>query len=335
MSSSPHVITATVTEEQAGQRLDKWLSAQLGNLSRNRVQQLIVAGHLTCHENKVCDASYKIKANDRFQLTIPKAEPAELVATPMPLSIVYEDEDVIVIDKPAGLAVHPAPGHVDDTLVNGLLAHCPDSLSGIGGIERPGIVHRLDKDTSGLMVIAKHDQAHQHLSTQLQHRTLRRIYTAIVWGVPSPSHGVVDAPIGRSRHDRKKMAVVSQGGKDARTHYHVENILTLPVKQGHIPAASVITCQLETGRTHQIRVHLTHMGHGLIGDPVYGASTASRLKGKKIASSSISEIIHHFPRQALHAKNIAFTHPKTSQSLTFSSDVAEDMRLLMDAFSVD
>lgn len=296
--------TIVMTAENVGQRLDKSLTAHLPDLSRSRVQQLIEQGCVALGGCTITDVGRKVKSGECYVVTIPASAPSVLQASDVPLAIVYEDEHLLVIDKPAGMTVHPAPGHSDDTLVNALLTHCGDSLSGIGGVMRPGIVHRIDKDTSGLLVVAKHDAAHRHLSAQLATRTLKREYLAIVKGLPVPTRGTVNAPMARSVTNRKKMAVVKSGGKEAVTHYAVEQVLG---------AASLLRCSLETGRTHQIRVHLAHIGHPIIGDPVYGR----RLKDVE------------FPRQALHATHLRLIHPITEENMEFDAPLPEDMQALL------
>jgi 23S rRNA pseudouridine1911/1915/1917 synthase len=296
-------ITVSIGEPEAGQRLDKCLASKLPDFSRNRMQQLIAQGCVTQQGATITDAARKVKQAETYHIAIPPPEPLNLVARPAALRILFEDAHMLVIDKSAGMTVHPGPGHTEDTLVNALLAHCGDSLSGIGGVMRPGIVHRIDKDTSGLLVVAKNDAAHRHLSGQLAARTLTRQYLAIVKGRPKKLAGIIDAAIGRSPLNRKKMAVVA-GGKPAVTHYKVEELFE---------HAALLRCKLETGRTHQIRVHLAHIGHPLVGDPVYGR------KGRGF----------DFERQALHAAAIAFIHPGSSEKMQFSSPLPEDMERLL------
>ena len=258
-----------VPPESGGQRLDKALAAGLPGLSRSRVQALLEQGCVRDGSGRaVTDPSMKVKPGQTFDVFIPEAEPAQPEAQDIPLDVVYEDEDVLVIDKPAGMVVHPAAGNPDGTLVNALLAHCGDSLSGIGGVRRPGIVHRLDKDTSGLMVVAKNDRAHHALTEQFSGRTLSRTYRALVWGVPSPREGRIEGNIGRSSTDRKKMAVVTGGGKHAATRYRVVRSFGT--------ALALVECTLETGRTHQIRVHAQHIGHPVAGDDKYGDAEVNR-----------------------------------------------------------
>jgi 23S rRNA pseudouridine1911/1915/1917 synthase len=246
----------------------------------------------------------------------------------MPLDIIFEDEHLLVINKPAGLTVHPSDSSNEPTLVHGLLAHCGASLSGIGGIARPGIVHRIDKDTTGLLVVAKHDQAHQHLSAQLKSRTLSRHYMALCWGVPKPANGTIQTFIGRSPRDRKKMAVLSCGGREAITHYTLEEKFRASETQEIVYFASRIGCKLETGRTHQIRVHLAHIGNPLIGDTLYGANGVRKMAGLEI-SDAIRTALTSFQRQALHAQSIRFIHPKTAEVMQFETPLPTDLSTLI------
>jgi 23S rRNA pseudouridine1911/1915/1917 synthase len=310
---------APVLPEEAGARLDKWLALRLPELSRTRIKTLIDGGLVMSAGLTIADASAKVKAGQNFVVTEPPSAAAEPEAQAMDLMVVYEDAELIVIDKPAGLVVHPAPGSPDHTLVNALLAHCGDSLSGIGGVRRPGIVHRIDKDTSGLMVAAKTDRAHHGLAEQFAAHTLERAYKAVVWGVPNPAKGEIEGNIGRSTQDRKKMAVVKHGGKHAHTRYRVIR----PYAGG---IASLVECRLSTGRTHQIRVHMTSLGHPLVGDQTYGRSRAGRGKG---LSSETRELLGGFPRQALHAYLLGFTHPVTGEALSFESDIPFDISALL------
>jgi len=288
----------------AGGRLDKCLAARLPDLSRNRVQQLIAQGHVTEGGATITDAARKVKLTEIYKIIIPPPAPLDLKPSMTPLCIVFEDAHLLVIDKPPGMTVHPGPGHYYDTLVNALLAHCAGSLSGIGGVMRPGIVHRIDKDTSGLLVVAKNDAAHKHLAAQLAGRTLKRQYLALVKGVPKPPAGRVEAPIGRSPANRQKMAVTAKG-KPAVTHYQTVE---------KFKDAALLRCQLETGRTHQIRVHMSHIGHPLVGDPVYGR------KGK----------LFDFKRQALHAAQLVLIHPATNEAMEFTSVLPQDMEQLIE-----
>jgi 23S rRNA pseudouridine1911/1915/1917 synthase len=301
----------TVAEAEAGERLDRILAAHLATLSRSRLKKLIETGQVSLDGETINDPSMRVKGGQSFviDLPVPVADRPEPQA--MALNIVYEDDQLLVLDKPAGLVVHPAPGNLDRTLVNALLAHCGESLAGIGGVKRPGIVHRIDKDTSGLMVVAKTDLAQQKLSAEFAAHTLTRSYLAVVRGVPSPREGTIATRIGRSRTNRKKMAVVASGGKEAVTRYRVVRALGL--------RAALVECRLATGRTHQIRVHLTHISHPLIGDQNYGRGRASGLP----------EAARAFPRQALHANVIGFNHPVSGEYLEFSSPLPADMAELI------
>jgi 23S rRNA pseudouridine1911/1915/1917 synthase len=305
-------LTLTLDAGVIGLRLDRALQARLPELSRSRLKQLILSGQVSDNGNVIRDPARKVKAGQTFVVILPEAEDATPQAQAIPLSICFEDAHLIVIDKPAGLVVHPAPGNPDGTLVNALLAHCGDSLAGIGGVRRPGIVHRLDKDTSGLIVAAKTDLAHRALSRDFAARRISRAYAAIVWGVPMPASGEIAGNIGRSVTNRKKMAVVAASrGKPAVTRYRFESAF------GDV--AALIECRLLTGRTHQIRVHLAHKGHPLIGDPVYGGR-AGRTRSHTLAA---------FPRQALHAKHLGFVHPATGEMLAFDSALPADMAELI------
>lgn len=308
-----------VSEEYQGQRLDVFLTNSIPDLSRSRLQALIEEGHVHIMPNRKISSSMKIRLHDEISVFLPP--PIE--ATPQPkqidLDIVYEDDDLLVINKPAGMVVHPAPGHSEDTLVNALLAHCGDSLSGIGGVKRPGIVHRLDKDTSGLMVVAKNDHSHHQLTSQFSDRSLSRVYAALVWGVLDPKSGKISAPIGRHPRNRQKMAVVSRGSREAITFYQSIKQFGDGELQHRI---SLIECKLATGRTHQIRVHMHHLGHPLLGDPLYG-----RLP--KGIQKKWPEAVFQFHRQALHAKKIQFIHPTTGETCAFEVDLPKDMRDLL------
>jgi len=267
-------------------RLDRYLSQELSDLSRSRIQQLIEQGHVQVNDTVCTSKKINLKTGDRIILEIPAIQPLEVIAEDIPLDILYEDDELIILNKPAGLVVHPAPGHPDGTLVNAILAHCPN-LPGIGGVQRPGIVHRLDKDTTGAIAIAKTDLAYQHLQAQLQAKTARREYLGLVYGVPKTETGSIDLPIGRNPQDRKKMAIVSveEGGRAAITHWRV---------QERFGNYTLIHFQLETGRTHQIRVHSAKMGHPIVGDPIY---------------SSGHSIGVNLPGQALHAWKLQLQHP--------------------------
>ncbi|WP_349372023.1 RluA family pseudouridine synthase [Salinarimonas sp.] len=311
-------------------RLDRVLAQAFPDLSRARVQDLIKTGRATLDGRPAGNASAKVPDGARLALTIPPPLPATPRGEDIPLDIVFEDADLVVIDKPPGLVVHPAAGHETGTLVNALIAHCGESLSGIGGVRRPGIVHRLDKDTSGLLVVAKTDAAHKALAAQFADhgRTgpLEREYVALVWGVPSRPHGTVEAPIGRSPANREKMAVVPLAkGREAITHWQVEETYDGP---DGAPAASRVRCALETGRTHQIRVHMAHIGHPLLGDALYGAgfkTKATRL------SQEAREALAALGRQALHAEVLGFAHPRTGEEIRFERPPPADMARLVAA----
>ena len=308
------------------ERLDRVLARLQGDLSRSRLQALIRDGQLAVDGVPVLDPNRKVAGGARIALTVPPAVPAEPAGEAMELVIVYEDEDLIVIDKPPGLVVHPAAGHDSGTLVNALIAHCGESLSGIGGVKRPGIVHRLDKDTSGLLVVAKNDLAHQALAAQFADhgRTgpLERSYLAILWGVPERRRGTVEAALARSTHNREKIVVVGgERGRYAITHYEVAE--NLPPA---LPIASLVRCELETGRTHQIRVHMAHIGHPLLGDATYGSGF--KTKANRLGEPQ-REALTALNRQALHAAILGFEHPRSGEFLRFESDLPADMAALL------
>ncbi|MFD1105611.1 RluA family pseudouridine synthase [Sphingobium olei] len=317
MGSGVSIIEAAIAEAQHGLRLDRALADLLPDLSRERLKALIGEGHVRSEQPGRISASMKVAAGQSFTIALPDPTPLDTVAQDIPLVIVHEDADLIVVDKPAGLVVHPAAGNLDGTLVNALLHHCDGQLSGIGGVARPGIVHRIDKDTSGLLVVAKSDRAHEGLARQFKDHSIDRLYAAIVYGHPVPPSGVVDTWIGRSDADRKKMAVHREGrGKHARSHYRMIE---------RLKGAAMVECRLETGRTHQVRVHMAHIGHPLIGDPLYGRER----KGFK----SILETLG-FKRQALHAKTLGFIHPVTDKPLLFQSALPVDMQELLSELHV-
>ncbi|MGE5538070.1 MAG: RluA family pseudouridine synthase [Gemmatimonas sp.] len=320
-ATAPHGV-CEVAATSGGERLDQ-LVARGAGLSRTRAKALIEAGHVSAGGATIRDANYRVKQGQSFVVAVPEPEDAAPRAEPIALNVLYEDEDLLVIDKPAGLVVHPAPGHRGGTLVNALLAHCGASLSGIGGVRRPGIVHRLDKDTSGLMVVAKNDAAHADLSQQFAIREAGRTYLAAVYGAPRTRTGAIEGAIGRDPRHRQKMAVVTRGGKPARTTYRVVEVFGPRAA----PLASLVECKLATGRTHQVRVHLAHLGHPLIGDPVYARARASRVRGFGDAAPAIAG----FPRQALHAAELTFRHPKTAKNLTFRSKLPHDIKALISA----
>jgi 23S rRNA pseudouridine1911/1915/1917 synthase len=315
----------TVAAEKNGARLDRVLAAQLAELSRSRHKALILAGHVTVDGATIRDPSYRVNAGSRISLTVPPAADTEVAPENIPLDIVFEDDELLVINKPAGLVVHPASGNWSGTLVNALIAHCGNSLSGIGGEKRPGIVHRLDKDTSGLLVVAKTDRAHGALSRQFADhgRTglLRRGYLALVWGAPDRPRGTIDKPIGRHPHARERMAV-RQGGRAAITHWEV---LERYRGIGGEPVASLLACRLETGRTHQLRVHLAAIGHPLLGDAIYGAGFKTKANQLPPAAQAALKIL---ARQALHAYLIAIEHPLGGKVLEFRSELPDDLRRL-------
>jgi len=308
-----------VSDDEARMRLDRLLAARCADLSRTRIQNLVRAGHVCINDIAATEPARSVAAGDAVSLRVPPVVPLAIGAEAIPLDVIYEDAEVIVIDKPPGMAVHPAPGTASGTLVNALLAHCRGRLSGIGGVARPGIVHRLDRDTTGLMVVAKTDAAHHHLAAQFAARTVRRVYQALVWGVPVPAQGEVRAAIGRSLRDRKRMAVVARRGKPGLTFYRVDEV----IKGG---AVSLVTLRLATGRTHQIRVHMAHVGHGVVGDPTYGR----RRKRNDLGAAAEAALVA-WGRQALDARCLAFTHPSTGVRTTFERDLAPDIKELLAA----
>jgi 23S rRNA pseudouridine1911/1915/1917 synthase len=305
----------------AGWRLDRALAVSVPTLSRERLKSLIRSGAVEEAGTPVRDPAIKVKGSEAYRITVPEPRPAHNEAQDIPLDIVFEDEHLLVVDKPAGLVVHPAAGNFDGTLVNALLHHCGGSLSGIGGVARPGIVHRIDKDTSGLLVVAKTDVAHEGLARQFAAHSIDRRYLAIVAKVPRTGGGTVDAVLARSPTNRKKIAIVepkdvARRGKRAVTHWKSLEILR---------DAALVECRLETGRTHQVRVHMASIGHPLLGDPVYGGS--GKTHGKLLSELG-------FRRQALHATELGFTHPVTKNRLSFSSPMPSDMQELMHALGV-
>ncbi len=326
--TSEQSIVVTVTEENAGVRLDRFLTTALADhlpaISRTRIQSLIAEGCVNDAAGTLGEASGKVKQGQALTVFLPAAAPAKPQAEAIALDVVYEDEAVIVIDKPAGMVVHPAPGNSSGTLVNALLARCGDSLQGVGGVKRPGIVHRLDKDTSGLLVAAKSDAAHQSLVTQVSERSVQRSYQALIWGLPVQMQGRIEGNIGRHPKQRQKMALRSKGGREAVTHYKV-------LKSLGGGAAAQVRCRLETGRTHQIRVHLAELGHGLIGDPLYGRVSPAR---RKALSLEARAAVQTFRRQALHAEELGFLHPLSGKCLKFFSSLPEDHQSLLDILSI-
>ena len=293
------ILTLQPNKEDAGKRIDAWLAANLEDMTRSAVQRLLEEGQVVC-DGKQLPKNYKLNGSETLEVSLPDPEPVDVVPQDIPLDVVYEDGDVIVVNKPKGLVVHPAPGHPDGTLVNALLHYCGDSLSGIGGELRPGIVHRIDRDTSGLIIAAKNDFAHQRLAAQLQDHTLARIYQCIVIGNLREDSGTVDAPIGRHPVDRKKMAVVANG-RNAVTHWTV---------LARYPGFTHVECRLETGRTHQIRVHMAHIGHPILGDTVYGSKKpVPGLQG-----------------QCLHAVGLRFLHPRTEELVELHCGLSEEFQ---------
>jgi 23S rRNA pseudouridine1911/1915/1917 synthase len=324
-NATPSSEQVTVAAEEHGTRLDRLLAARIPALSRSRLKALILAGEVAIGGRTIRDPGHRVNSGDAIAVTVPAPEAAEPRGEDIPLAIVHEDDDIIVIDKPRDLVVHPAAGHPTGTLVNALIAHCGESLSGIGGVRRPGIVHRLDKDTTGLIVAAKNDRAHKSLAAQFADhgRTgeMRRGYLALVWGAPDRPRGTIDAPLDRHPHQREKQAVRA-GGREAVTHWEVvERYSDADGK----PVASLLACQLETGRTHQIRVHLAHIGHPLIGDDTYGPgfkTKTSRLTPEAQAA------VEGLGRQALHAYLLVIEHPTSADILEFRSELPSDLARL-------
>ncbi len=323
------ILEFTVGPKEEGQRLDRILAARAPDVSRARFQSLIADGHVTVNGSAATKAKTRLRAGDVVHVELPEPEPAEPEPEEIPLDIIHEDEHLIVLDKPAGMVVHPAPGHPSGTLVNALLHHCGNSLSGIGGVRRPGIVHRLDRDTSGLLVVAKTDRAHKGLSAQFaahgRDGRLERLYRALVWGRPLQFRGTIDRPLARSAANRQKIAVVRDDadGRRAVTHYRI--LESFPPDSVR-PVASLAECRLETGRTHQIRVHMAHIGCPVMGDTVYGAgfrSSAARLEPETRAA------LEALGRQALHAAVLGFEHPATRERVHFESPLPEDMKRLL------
>ena len=298
------ILTLQLNKEDAGSRIDAWLASHLEDMTRSAAQRLVEEGSVTVN-GKTVAKNYKLSGSETIEVKLPDPEPVDVVPQNIPLDIVFEDSDVIVVNKPKGLVVHPAPGHPDGTLVNALLYHCGDSLSGIGGELRPGIVHRIDMETSGLLIAAKNDFAHRHLSDQLKDRSLSRVYETIVRGNIKVESGTIDAPIGRHPTDRKRMAVTQRNSRNAVTHYEV-----IARYDGY----THLRCHLETGRTHQIRVHLAHIGHPVLGDMVYG------MKKPELGLDS----------QCLHARRIKFIHPRTGEHVELESSLPEYFTTVLD-----
>ncbi len=321
-----------VGDAEAGRRLDRVLADALPELSRTRLKALIVDGRVRRADRTgepgaatIAEPSYRVKSGQIFAVIVPDAQPPRPLPQDIALRVIYEDDDLLVIDKPAGLVVHPAPGNPDGTLVNALIAHCGDGLSGIGGVRRPGIVHRLDKETSGLMVVAKNDRAHAGLASQFEARTIERAYHAVVWGAPGTASGTIEGNIGRSPRNRKKMAVVARGGKPALTRWRIERRLGAAAAA---PVASVLECRLATGRTHQIRVHLAHRSMPVIGDRAYGGrlTPARRRAIGEDARAAVSALTRH----ALDAYSIGFAHPGSGGMHRYSHGFPKELKQLID-----
>ncbi|MBO1325439.1 RluA family pseudouridine synthase [Acetobacter sp. TBRC 12305] len=335
----PGALVFTVAQDQAGERVDRYLAENVAHavaasqlqaqprfqaLSRSRIKGLIEAGHLLCNGQTLREPAAPVRGGMQLVLDVPQPAPATPEGEAMAFAVLYEDDDLIVLDKPAGLVVHPAPGNETGTLVNGLIAHCGASLQGIGGERRPGIVHRLDKDTSGVMVVAKTELAHLALSEDFAQRRIDRCYLAFAWGLPAPAQGEYEGAIGRDKRDRKRMALTPRGGKWALTRYRTLECFG--------SAAALVECRLATGRTHQIRVHFSTNGHPLIGDPLYLRRIPAAAKG--LGAEARAQALD-FSRQALHAARLGFTHPRTGENLLFETPMPADMQALRAALSAD
>ncbi len=316
--------TTTAAPEARGQRLDRFLADAIGTLSRSRVKTLIEQGQARRDGEVLSEPSEPVRPGAIYELSVPPPAPATPQPQAIPFPILYEDADLIVLDKPAGLVVHPAPGNEDGTLVNALLAQCGEQFTGIGDERRPGIVHRLDKDTSGIMVVAKTQLANNALTAAFAARDLDRAYLALVWGLPSPLEGDIEGDIGRDKRDRKRMAVVSRNGKPALTHYRM--------LRSWGTAVSLLECRLATGRTHQIRVHLASRGHPVVGDPLYLRRVPAVARSLPAA---VRDRLLDFPRQALHAARLGFAHPRTGMPLSFDSQPPPDMAELLASLDRD
>ena len=321
--------TITIAEEDNGARLDRVLAARIPALSRTRLKALIQAGEVTIAGKAVRDPEHRVKAGAVVTVALPAPEAAKPAGENIPLNIAYEDDDIIVIDKPVGLVVHPAPGHATGTLVNALIAHCGESLSGIGGVRRPGIVHRLDKDTSGLMVVAKNDRAHKALAKQFAEKAesgIHREYLALVWGAPAKPKGTIDAPLDRHPHARDRQAV-REGGREAVTHW---TKLETYAGKDEKPVVALLSCVLETGRTHQIRAHLAHIGHPVLGDATYGRGFRTKAA---LLGAAAQAALAQLERQALHSHILAIEHPTSHRQLRFQSELPADLARLRQALS--
>lgn len=345
----PTTETYTVNADDAGERLDRWLTAQVPDLSRSRLKALIEDGQVEPENGAKIDPKFKVSEGERYTLTLPDPEPATPKAQNIPLDVLFEDEHLIVINKPPGMVVHPAHGAWDGTLVNALLYHCGDTLSGIGGVARPGIVHRLDKDTSGVMVVAKSEVAHTGLVARFQAHDMDRRYLAVTRGAPRPLLGRIETRIDRDPGDRKRMAVVRESvraasadwhepdgdgwvdrGKHAITNYQTVEAFGALDEKSALPAAAIVECRLETGRTHQIRVHMAHIGAPVVGDPVYGKHRGLKAFGDGDAFREATTAARKFSRQALHAAILGFEHPVTGEDLFFEQSPPDDMADLIE-----
>lgn len=345
----PTTHTLTVDDSATGTRLDRWLAEQIADLSRSRLKSLIEDGQVKAASGVDVDPKFKVSAGETYTLTLPDPEPATPQGEDIPLDVLFEDEHLIIIAKPAGMVVHPAPGAWSGTLVNALIHHCGDSLSGIGGVARPGIVHRLDKDTSGVMVVAKSEVAHAGLVARFQSHDMDRRYLAVTRGAPRPLIGRIETRIDRSSSDRKKMAVVRESRRTASADWHepdgdgyvekgkhaITNYTTLETfgaldEKSGLPAAALVECRLETGRTHQIRVHMAHVNNPVIGDPVYGKHKGIKAFGEGENFREATSAARAFPRQALHAYILGFEHPVTGEALHFEQSPPKDMTQLIE-----
>ena len=324
-------------EDARGVRVDRWLAGRHAHVTRNRIKGLIEGGALTMDGAPVSDPARRLKGGERLVLDVPPPEDPEPQAEDIPLSVLFEDEHLIVVDKPAGLVVHPAAGNWTGTLVNALLHRCAGSLSGIGGVARPGIVHRLDKDTSGVLVAAKSDRAHQGLTKAWQHHDVDRAYLAVVHGSPRPAVGTIELPLARASGDKRKQAVVAwddPSGREAVTHFRRRAGYGVGrAKLEGDAVASLIECRLETGRTHQIRVHMSHVGHPLIGDQTYGRPGLSGLRPEDAPADAALRVVSRFKRQALHAATLGFEHPVTGEALSFETPPPGDFAALTEALA--
>jgi 23S rRNA pseudouridine1911/1915/1917 synthase len=345
MASSVTQKSFVVADQEAGERLDRVLARSIAELSRSRLKTLIEAGAVTLDGHTIRDPNHRVNSGAAIAVDVPPPEPAKPAAEAIPLRVIYEDDDIIVIDKPRNLVVHPATGNWTGTLVNALIAHCGDSLSGIGGERRPGIVHRLDKDTTGVMVVAKNDRAHQALAAQFADHgktdeTFERSYLALVWGAPERPHGVIDKPIDRHPKARDRMAV-RQGGREAVTHWQVLEryagksgprrvVRAGKQEKPEPPVASLLACRLETGRTHQIRVHLASIGHPVMGDQVYGGGFRTK---SALLPPEAQAALEALGRQALHAHILSVKHPSTGENLTFRSELPPELARLRSALA--